>query len=302
MLFLWTMKEWSYRQNRTESLSNEGSVSAWSRIWSKDSKHMQIYACLFRTGRPRTIYEFWQQIYAHDLAQFARDHSYSHFLELGCGRATTSMYLRSMGYENIALIDLSPEALQRATANFIDCKLTLPEMYAEDVRKTGRPPSSYDCIFNIGLLEHFEDPQPVIKESFRLLKPGGALFMPIFPERTPKWSYLLRLIFNPLSFVKMAVHSFKGKPPDDMIRTSLQPEDYVEMTRNTGFQEVSCRYYNPFPKIIRDSWYENHVILPLYRMIYDIFFKKSVPFSFQTRNFFAIGYLLVAIKPPVFKK
>jgi 2-polyprenyl-3-methyl-5-hydroxy-6-metoxy-1,4-benzoquinol methylase len=40
-----------------------------------------------------------------------------------------------------------------------------------------RPDASYDVVINIQVLEHVEYPQKVIDELFRVLKPGGKLFL-----------------------------------------------------------------------------------------------------------------------------
>lgn len=295
------MKERIREQGHLQNPQSEGSVSEWDRIWATGSEDMETKACLFWPGRPRTIYEFWQQSYANDLVRFCAQRSYRDFLELGCGRATTSMYLSWKSDREIGLVDLSSEALHRARTNFIRFGLNAPAMYLKDVRNTGLPSASFDCIYNIGLLEHFENPQPVLNEAFRLLKPGGAVFMPIFPERTPVWSYVLRLLFNPVSFLKMIIFGTQQATRKDMIRTSTGANDYMEMAHNSGFSEISCKYYNPFPKIIRDSWYENHVILPVYRILYHLFCKRNQLLSLQTGSFFGIGYVLLAIKPADFK-
>ncbi len=43
--------------------------------------------------------------------------------------------------------------------------------------KIPRPDSFYDVIINTQVLEHVEYPQKVINEFYRLLKPGGQLFL-----------------------------------------------------------------------------------------------------------------------------
>ena len=65
--------------------------------------------------------------------------------------------------------------------------------------------SLFDCIYNIGLLEHFENPAPTMEEAFRLLKPGGLIFMPIVPAMPYRKSIFARLLFNPVSLVKKIV-------------------------------------------------------------------------------------------------
>ena len=43
--------------------------------------------------------------------------------------------------------------------------------------KISKPNGSYDAIINTQVLEHVECPQKVINEFYRILKPGGKLFL-----------------------------------------------------------------------------------------------------------------------------
>ena len=94
--------------------------------------------------------------------------------------------------DNVTLVDLSATALDLATENFRCAGLRAPATHQADAADTGLPTAAYDCVYNIGLLEHFEDPTPVLAESLRLLAPGGLLFMVIIPEGLPWKSMPIR--------------------------------------------------------------------------------------------------------------
>lgn len=272
----------------------EGSSKVWNSIWERMNKKFPK-ACLFTRGKTKTIYEFWQRAYAKDLQFLINDKGYKDFLELGAGRGTTSMYLNDAGYNQITLIDLSAEARNIAITNFKTFQLSFKDYILADVRKTPFSDESFDCVYNIGLLEHFEQPEEVLKEAYRLLRSGGLIFMPIFPDSKSPHCYLVRLLFNPLSYLKVI---FKGKTNRElnMIRTKLSIEDYSMVCRSLGFGKVECLYYNPFPKIVRDGWYENVIVLKVYKWVHFLRQLSGRKLKFQTSSFFGSAYLLVAYK------
>ncbi len=47
------------------------------------------------------------------------------------------------------------------------------------------PDGSFDIVFHQGLLEHFRDPLPLLREDLRVLRPGGVLLVDV-PQ---KWHY-----------------------------------------------------------------------------------------------------------------
>src|ERR1700730_12524060 len=93
------------------------------------------------------------------------------------------MYPTSTGCD-VTMLDRSSAGFKVARANFTAEGLRLPEFVQADAQQTGLPSESYDCIVSIGLLEHFEDPRPVLAESLRLLRPGGLQFAVVIPERS----------------------------------------------------------------------------------------------------------------------
>jgi len=84
---------------------------------------------------------------------------------MGAGKGTTSMYLADAGYEDITMVDLSDAGFKLATENCRREGVTPPKMMIADCEKTGLKEETYDCIYNIGLLEHFEDPAPTLRET-----------------------------------------------------------------------------------------------------------------------------------------
>jgi ubiquinone/menaquinone biosynthesis C-methylase UbiE len=246
-----------------------GSWRAWDKVWVEFSAGHDDSACLFVPHTPRTLLQFWQQCYADDLLRMIRDGDFESFLELGSGRGTTSMYLSAAGFSNITLVDLSATALGLAAGNFERFGLPVPKRLVADVQSTGLPAESCDVIYNIGLLEHFEDVAPVLAESYRLLAPGGLIFMPIVPEM-PRWKGLLQImILAPFMLPLRWARSFIKRRPAQpaAFRALTNRGEYAAKAAEAGFCQVSCVPYNPYWNLTRlGGHYERAIVVPMYRL------------------------------------
>ena len=111
-------------------------------------------------------------------------------LEVGAGSARLSRFLALRGYLTYCM-DYSTEALTYARAHY-------EKEGAKGVYVLARAEhlpfedNSFDLVFSTGLLEHFEDPMPVISEMVRVLKNGGLFYSDIVPK---KFSLLRSLDF-----------------------------------------------------------------------------------------------------------
>ena len=258
-----------------------GDWRQWDNVWH--ALQAGSDAILYTADSPKTILQFWQRAYFEDLwALMGPRRDTARYLELGSGRGTTSMYLASKGCD-VTLVDMAPTALQLAVRNFRSRGLPDPRTVIADARETGLPAASVDCVYNIGLLEHFDDPRPVLRESLRLLKPGGLLFMVIVPEGSSWQSLPVRLTLNPavtgLRLVKAVARrlstrlsshpraSDAGVDPSgsEMVRTNHSRQQYDHWMRELGEGDVRCLPYNPYFQVYRSAFLERHVTMPLYR-------------------------------------
>ncbi len=95
-------------------------------------------------------------------------------LDGGCGLGDWTLYFCRNGYPTLGL-DLSQATIARLKELFPEA-----EFAAGDIRDTGLEEASFDGYFSWGVFEHFEDGlQPCIREAYRLLKPGGYLFVSV---------------------------------------------------------------------------------------------------------------------------
>ena len=282
--------------SQSSKKNTEGSHQEWGEIWSEYSAEESPMMKLFTRSTPRSIYEFWQKAYFDDFKTlFDPDREYR-FLELGSGRGTTSMYLASEGWEDITLVDLAETALEQARKNFASENLRPPNTKLANAEDTGLPANEFDAIYNIGVLEHFEDPVPLLTEAVRLLKPGGQIFMPIVPDAPFLKSMFCRALFNPWSLVKYVGKQLlrpRVKVRDtNMIRTNTSRHQYIKFAMEAGLTNVRCVPYNPYWKVNEDnSMTMNRIALPLYRTHFRM--KRSLGFRFGMTTLGMMNFCLL---------
>jgi SAM-dependent methyltransferase len=93
-------------------------------------------------------------------------------LDGGCGLGEWTAFFSGLGYPTLGL-DISAETVGQLRTVFSGQRFEVG-----DIRATGLPDASFDGYFSWGTFEHFEEGlDPCLKEAWRLLKPGGYLFI-----------------------------------------------------------------------------------------------------------------------------
>ena len=123
-------------------------------------------------------------------------------LEAGCGRGMISSAMAELG-ANVYLLDISLDALQIAKNHF--ASKNVPASFSHgDILCPPFKTTSFDIIWNAGVMEHFEDniQLRILRDFANMIKPGGffitfnpydgALFYKIgkrFAEQKGRWPY-----------------------------------------------------------------------------------------------------------------
>ena len=103
-------------------------------------------------------------------------------LEVGCGTALDCCLLAT-GRTKVSAFacDLSENAVRVAQKNARELGARL-HTFAGDLTSLPFLDGSFDLLFSQGVLEHFTDPAPAMREQVRLLRAGGALVVDV-PQR-----------------------------------------------------------------------------------------------------------------------
>lgn len=110
-------------------------------------------------------------------------------LEIGCGQGGISIFFALNGARHVTGIDLNTQHLKyaqkvqevfekRLNIQPSSLPVTFKEMNAYDMLSLGE--ETFDFIIADNVFEHFMEPEKVLEQCFKLLKPGGRLVIPIF--------------------------------------------------------------------------------------------------------------------------
>jgi len=112
-------------------------------------------------------------------------------LEVGCGRGIGAEILfRQFGAAEVHAFDLDPDMVEQARQRLSAFGPDRLKLYVGNASAIPEPDSSFDAVFDFGIIHHVPDWRSGISEIKRVLKPGGRFF---FEEVTrhalERWSY-----------------------------------------------------------------------------------------------------------------
>lgn len=102
-------------------------------------------------------------------------------LVAGCGDGTEAVLIKKVFSGSVYGVDISLPVRQ---STIQDCMLS-----RQDLRKMEFPDGFFDMVYNYHVLEHVSDPESVLKEFRRVLRPGGVLFIG-FPNKNRLVGYI----------------------------------------------------------------------------------------------------------------
>ncbi len=101
-------------------------------------------------------------------------------VEIGCGFGSNIRKLRE------EKPDIETHALDFSEISVERIRGAVDEVHRADCQNTGLPEGHFDFIYSSGLMEHFRDEGPFLREMYRLLRPGG-LMATFVPARWSLW-------------------------------------------------------------------------------------------------------------------
>ena len=142
-------------------------------------------------------YADWQFEKAHDTLTFYLE-KYSiadmfegkRVLDFGCGEAGKSVYYAGLGAKHVVGVDIVPEYEERAMrfAQKHDCSNF--QFICSDVTSLPILPDQFDTIIMNDFMEHVSEPEKTLKETMRILRPGGRAFINFPPYYHPFGAHL----------------------------------------------------------------------------------------------------------------
>jgi ubiquinone/menaquinone biosynthesis C-methylase UbiE len=203
-------------------------------------------------------------------------------IEVGCGSARLSCFLASLGYKTTCL-DYSKSALMVAKENY---RITnnKGEFILGDAQNIPVKSNSFDVVLSTGLLEHFEEPQLVINEMVRILKPGGVFYSDIVPKK-------FSLFRAHIDFIKK-FSNIINKKNNDFYEKKLNSKDIKKMLSLANLEDINVfpagvflpqiPYGNKVPKLKKIEYNILHKIRFLNKYFDDTILAELLGFYYFT--------------------
>jgi len=99
-------------------------------------------------------------------------------LEIGCAPGKHLAYLAKVHQARVCGLDYSEPGIAFSRELFSRLGLEA-EFRCEDVLVTTFPQGSFDVVYSLGVIEHFENPQPLIEKHLLLAKIGGLVLIAV---------------------------------------------------------------------------------------------------------------------------
>ena len=158
----------------------------WSRCWTKWASKPDFEEDIRQHLEERKIlYEFFRKSLNSLTTKPIK------VLEVGCGSAIDSHILAEDERLEIYVVDRSETSLEvakRVSSYFSRA----PRFLASDATHLSFPEETFDIVFSQGLIEHFRDPLPPLKEQVRVLKSTGYLIVDVPQKYAGLGLYSLR--------------------------------------------------------------------------------------------------------------
>lgn len=176
-----------------------GVVFADHNISAEERRSLYTYYKEDRGENGQPISPLTQRRYKELLRFFSSYRREKRLLEVGCGRGYFLEEARSEGWEALGT-EFSAEASLVARSKGLEVSLG-------ELSHSPFSPGTFDVVVLIEVLEHMEEPLEEMGAAFRLLRPGGLLYL-----TTPNFNSLTRQLLGKKWRIFHAEHRFYFTP------------------------------------------------------------------------------------------
>jgi len=243
----------------------KGSISHWEKDWAGKK-------ATFSLTKPVDDWNYFDIFRAEYLEKMFLSEKNILCLECGCGSASTSVYFASKGIKTV-MLDASDSALDIARGNFSNYNLK-GFFVKGNMEKLPFADEKFDFVMSFGVLEHFEDMAPAVKEMVRILKPDGIFFASVSPKK-----YSIQLVGNLINTIMRFLYNLKHLRFRDAFlnsyptapgfyENSFSSQEYIEVMEKCNLKNVKLSGSRPFPSL--------NIVQFMFKM-YIVFMKMLKP-------------------------
>lgn len=268
-------------------MSHQTFDSKWKNISNK--KKDEEFSIFVPPGKkPQTQRQFNLFNYYEFIHGVIQRKGYKDAIEIGCGRGTIALYLSLYEKLNVICNDSEESAILLAQENF-EFFGSKGSFVVSDASKLPLQDGSVDVSVSIGLLEHLPEYASLLKEQYRILRPGGVMISLNIPRKKSvqnlnKIYRLIYRIFSPGVLLK-----------PDYYRNEDVPDMYKNKAVDVGFENVYTINVNPFPIFTPLNSKLERLVTLLYRMMLGIR-RIFLRYPFKTSYTLSQAHFLVGYK------
>jgi ubiquinone/menaquinone biosynthesis C-methylase UbiE len=226
----------------------EGSSIEFDENWKL---RKETYYSHWRRGSPRNQIQLAFRNHFEVFSRYLREDgaNLGTCLEIGAGRGSISSFFADAGYR-CTLLDTSAAVLDVARGIY-ERNGHEATFVVGDANHLNFQNDTFDVVVSIGLLEHFEDIGPPLREQLRILRPGGRCFcyvVPENPQNVQKYFRFINIFLRTFSGNKRsAVEYEESKKP--IFRTASSSCSYFQALEAMGAKDINAIGMYPMPMI-----------------------------------------------------
>lgn len=174
-------------------------------------------------------------------------------VEVGAGAGRMAAHFAHGGCA-VTLLDFSPEALDLARQSFSEQRLSAEYLLADCTNMPHVQSDQYDVVTSGGLLEHFVDPEQVIREMVRVAKPGGLVIATVITKKLSVQTlgdmqiFCLKVVRDLFALHWRGIFS-RNRRNFPFFENSISLGDYRAMLERAGCDVIFVSGASPFPSI-----------------------------------------------------
>lgn len=173
--------------------------------------------------------------------KFIQDHvnlSGKNIADIGCGGGILAESLAKSG-ATVTAIDLAPQSIEIAKLHLYESKLHIDYQCIDIESFANDKPELFNIVTCMEMLEHVPNPEIIIANCVKLLKPGGVAFFSTL-NKTLK-SYALGVLASEyiLKIIPKGTHSYEKFIRPSKLRSMLSKY-------NLNMVDIKGIQYNPF--------------------------------------------------------
>ncbi len=210
-------------------------------------------------------YSMWQYEKGIDTIKFylefcSKDEMFKDkdILDVGCGAAGKSLYYLSQGAKSVTGMDVV-ESYEKEAYDLQE-KLGLSgfKFVTGDAANTNFEDNTFDSIIMNDAMEHVDKPKEVLEEVYRILKPGGRLYVNFPPYNHPFGAHLsdaigipwVHLFFSDKTLIKGYKQLVKNLPDgENRIKFRISEDKYG----NEYFSYINKMTIKRFNALLKDT-------------------------------------------------